>query len=89
MSFCRTTNICFPFLFQKNTDLKTLILRHNSFEDKGAKYLKEALIENDTLVRLDLSWNHFQCKGCCLIAEGMMVSFKNPQGTAYHCRIFF
>lgn len=62
---------------QKNTDLKTLVLRHNCFEDEGAKLLKEALIENDTLISLDLSWNHFQCKGCCSVAEGMAVSRIN------------
>ena len=58
---------------QKNTDLRTLILRHNSFEDEGARLLRDALQENDTMVNLDLSWNHFQWRGCCAIAEGMSV----------------
>ena len=61
-------------LFQNNTDLKTLILRHNGFEDEGAKWLRDAMSENDTLDTLDLSWNHFQWRGCCLIAEGIQVT---------------
>ena len=60
-------------LFQNNTDLKTLILRHNCFEDEGAKWLRDAMSENDTLDTLDLSWNHFQWRGCCTIAEGIQV----------------
>lgn len=56
--------------------MKTLILRHNSFEDEGAKLLKDSLIENDTLQSLDLSWNHFQWRGCCTIAEGVAVSLQ-------------
>lgn len=66
--------LCVSSNRKKNTDLKTLILCHNSFEDDGAKQLRDALLENDTLITLDLSWNHFQCKGCCYIAEGMAVT---------------
>lgn len=29
--------------------------------------------DNDTLDTLDLSWNHFQWRGCCTIAEGLQV----------------
>ena len=59
---------------QKNPALRRLNLRHNQLEDGAAQWLRDALGENFTLEHLDVSWNHFQSRGCVLLAEGLGVS---------------
>ena len=49
------------------------MLRHNSFEEKGAEWFANALADNVTLETLDLSWNHFQTRGCVIIADALKV----------------
>nr|KAG5710745.1 hypothetical protein BaRGS_035147 [Batillaria attramentaria] len=57
--------------YLKNSTLRKLKLRHNSLEDSGAQWIKEALSENESLEVLDISWNHFQRRGCVMIGEGL------------------
>ena len=61
-------------LQQTGSALKHLNLRHNNFDDASAQRFKDALVENESLEFLDLSWNNFQSKGCVLLAEGLKVS---------------
>uniref|UniRef100_A0A2C9LLA4 Uncharacterized protein n=1 Tax=Biomphalaria glabrata TaxID=6526 RepID=A0A2C9LLA4_BIOGL len=63
-------------LTKSNSTLRSLNLSHNRLEDGAALWLKNALIENETLEHLDISWNHFQNKGCVLIAQGLKVSIN-------------
>ena len=67
--FTQTHTECSCFSFQSNSSLKQLVLRHNHFEFEGAKWFRDALMDNEHLRILDLSWNHFRLKGAVLIAE--------------------
>jgi Ran GTPase-activating protein (RanGAP) involved in mRNA processing and transport len=59
--------------FQRNASIKTLMLRHNKFEDVGAQWFHDSMNENVTLETLDLSFNRFQNKGCVLLAQALKV----------------
>ena len=39
----------------------------------GSCWVKEGLAENEYLEKFDISWNHFQSKGCMALAEGIKV----------------
>ncbi|XP_052697479.1 leucine-rich repeat-containing protein 74A-like [Crassostrea angulata] len=55
----------------RNASIKTLMLRHNMFEDGGAQWFSDSMNENVTLETLDLSFNRFQNKGCVLLAQAL------------------
>ena len=57
------------FLFQQNTILQKLLLKHNEFADETARGLSEALAGNEYLKMLDLSWNHFMTSSAEYIAD--------------------
>lgn len=71
--------------FQRNAAIKTLLLRHNKFEDKGAEWFNGVLNENVSLETLDLSWNCFQSRGCIMLCEAIKVSYTN--GYKYHWKM--
>ena len=61
-------------MMQRNTTLRHLKLRHNGLGNDSAQWLMEALIDgNDHLEILDISWNHFQTRGCVLLADALKV----------------
>jgi hypothetical protein len=60
-------------MLKKNTTLRHLYLSNNKFEERAAHCFKEALSHNETLLTLDLSWNHFRTNGAVALAEGVQV----------------
>lgn len=77
------------FILQANSEIKTLILKHNRFEDYGADCFSRIMDENVTLQTLDLSWQRFQSKACACIAEGIKVNMIVQQNISLiFCHLF-
>ena len=51
-----------------------LSLKHNQFDDETAMLLRDALVGNEFLRMLDLSWNHFRMKGAEYLADIIRVN---------------
>ena len=49
-------------------------LDHNDFETVGAQWIKDALLQNENLKILDLSWNKIRLKGAEHI--GVMIQVR-------------
>ena len=60
-------------MFQHNSSLTTLYLRHNSFEVNIGEWLHKGLLINKSLRILDFSWNHLRLQGAVAIATAVKV----------------
>ena len=59
---------------QNTVSLEILDLSHNQLGDKCAERIGAALAENNTLVEINLSWNHIKSRGAKGLSKAMMVS---------------
>lgn len=59
-----------------NRVLKYLNLARNQIGSDGAELLGDAISSNDTLLKIDLSWNSITNKGALDIAKGLKVRRK-------------
>lgn len=59
-----------------NRVLKYLNLARNQIGSDGAEFLGDAISSNDTLLKIDLSWNSITNKGALDIAKGLKVHRK-------------
>ena len=64
--------------FQYNERLLDLDLSHNLLCEAGGISLGQTFETNDTLTRLNLSWNHIRRKGAVALCQGLHVG--TPQG---------
>ncbi|XP_048777210.1 leucine-rich repeat-containing protein 74A-like isoform X2 [Ostrea edulis] len=60
-------------IIQKNESIQELILAHNNLGDSGLA-VGAALVENETLKSLDLSWNHIRVIGAVGLANGVRMN---------------
>jgi uncharacterized protein YjeT (DUF2065 family) len=63
-------------VFQQTVFLRHLDLSRNELRFAGGAVIGEALLTNETILSLDLSWNHLRRDGACFIADGLAVSVR-------------
>ncbi|KAK3099994.1 hypothetical protein FSP39_013199 [Pinctada imbricata] len=60
----------------RNRKLRTLLVKHSCFREKGGISIGEALEQNSVLTELDLSWNHLRQTGAVAICSGLINNYS-------------